>query len=852
MSIQIRMLLLAGLSILIIFALGVSLTVKLNQAQTLAHNLTHNALEPEAQIASVRDAFKDARLNLNLALSHDEKSALNRFHKDHTMAAHIQKVEQDIEIINREWQAYKRSHLTEREVMIMQQVDPLLVQALETGIKLGVANLKSGNFLEAGKLSLNSVIPAYNQLDQLFPQLSLIQVEIGREAYWENKKNYDYSVPVIVVVLLVSAILIVLTTYVVLNYILRIVHAQEESERNLQSRQKELQAVLDNTVDGIITINARGIMTSFNKASENIFGYRADECIGQNVKMLMPEPYRGEHDGYLHNYHTTHIPKIIGIGREVEAQRKDGSTFPMDLSVSKVHRNGQDIFIGLVRDITERKQMEQMKSEFVSTVSHELRTPLTAISGVLGLLVGGALGELPASAKPMIEIAHNNSRRLSHLINDLLDMEKIAAGKMVFDMKLHPLSDLLDQAIKGNQAYADQYQVHYELDTDGKEVFVNVDQQRFLQVMANLMSNAAKFAPAGSSVMIRTLMQGNKMRIEVQDQGAGIPEEFRGRIFQKFAQADSSDTRKKGGTGLGLAITKELVERMGGEIGFVSELNVGTTFYFKLPVIEVSDDISFLDMSEIDSGDLPILIIEDDDIIADIIALVLQRGGYKTQIALNGQHALELLRQSPFAAVTLDLMLPDLPGMEVIRQIRDDVGLKDLPIIVISAKIEAGKLEISGDFNHVEWLPKPLNSQLLFESIQRSIKDLETGEQKKVLHVEDDYDLYQVIKQMAGEQFSFTNKMDIASAEMAIKQQHFDIVILDVGLPDGSGLALVPFIRQHQPHARVIILSGTELSAEVASQVEGVLLKTQTDAKTLLEALNKKIKQHHAIKSASA
>jgi PAS domain S-box-containing protein len=240
--------------------------------------------------------------------------------------------------------------------------------------------------------------------------------------------------------------------------------------------------------------------------------------------------------------------------------------------------------IGTVQDVTEHKQLELMKSGFVSTVSHELRTPLTAISGSLGLIIGGVLGEIPAAQKQMLTIAHQNSQRLSYLVNDLLDMEKLIAGKMYFDMQELALMPLIKSSLESNQAYGKQYQVSFVLTECMDDIQVKVDSVRLQQVLANFLSNAAKFSPTGGQVVVSVQVNSDMARVEVSDQGSGIPVEFHKRIFQKFSQADTTDTRQKGGTGLGLAISKELIERMGGHIGFVSNLGVGTTFFFELPV----------------------------------------------------------------------------------------------------------------------------------------------------------------------------------------------------------------------------------------------------------------------------
>jgi PAS domain S-box-containing protein len=245
--------------------------------------------------------------------------------------------------------------------------------------------------------------------------------------------------------------------------------------------------------------------------------------------------------------------------------------------------NGQQTgAVAVLHDITERRHIEQLQRDFVSTVSHELRTPLTSINGSLGLIIGGALGPVPASMAAMLSIAQQNSQRLSLLINDLLDMDKLLAGKMDFNLCEQPLLALLNDALRSNQGYAEQYQVSYQLQPFS-DVKVTVDGLRLQQVLANFLSNACKFSPAGSQINLRVDNSEGHVRVNVCDQGSGVPPEFQARIFQKFSQADASSTRQQGGTGLGLAISKELIERMGGSIGFDSSAK-GAIFWFELPV----------------------------------------------------------------------------------------------------------------------------------------------------------------------------------------------------------------------------------------------------------------------------
>lgn len=359
--------------------------------------------------------------------------------------------------------------------------------------------------------------------------------------------------------------------------------ARVTAERETSERERYLRLLIANVADAIIIIDTRGIIETFNHAAEDMFGYGEQEVLGHNLSMLMPEPHRAAHDGHLHDYEKRSAGHVLEQYRELLAVRRNGETFTIELRVSEISHGGERKFIGLVRDITERKRIERMKSDFVSVVSHELRTPLTSISGALGLITGGALGEAPESMLAMLDIAQQNSIRLGKLIDDLLDMDKLIAGQMQMQLHSQPLTPLLQEALHANQGYFEQYGVHCELgELDAAQV--SVDAHRLQQVLANFLSNAAKFSPTGEVVTLSSKRLGDHVRVSVSDCGPGIPQTFRERIFQKFSQADSSDTRQKGGTGLGLAISKELIEHMHGRIGFDAERTQGACFWFELPI----------------------------------------------------------------------------------------------------------------------------------------------------------------------------------------------------------------------------------------------------------------------------
>lgn len=367
---------------------------------------------------------------------------------------------------------------------------------------------------------------------------------------------------------------------------LRDVTALNVAREAVRESVARITAIVDHAVDAILTIDDKGTIESFNPAAERIFGYEANEIIGQNVRRLMPEPYQREHDQYLSNYRETRDKKIIGIGREVKGLRKDGVTFPIELSVSELEVNGEHLYTGIIRDITERKRLEQIKDEFVSIVSHELRTPLTSINGSLGLIASGMSGDLPEMISEMVTIAKRNCERLIRLVNDLLDMQKMESGMFEIVCEKVDLIQLISRAREGLAGFSEEHEVQLVLDADVEAFWIEADADRILQVLVNLLSNAIKFSPSQGRVRIQVITSQDSVRVNVIDNGEGIPDEVRDRIFEKFMQADSSIKRSKGGTGLGLNISRRIITMHSGTIDFESTPGEGTVFYFILPVTQ--------------------------------------------------------------------------------------------------------------------------------------------------------------------------------------------------------------------------------------------------------------------------
>lgn len=355
--------------------------------------------------------------------------------------------------------------------------------------------------------------------------------------------------------------------------------ASKKSQEALHASEERLRGLFHLSPLGIaLNDYETGAFIDLNEALVEPSGYTREEFIELSYWDLTPREYESQEAQQLKEMEKT--------GRygpyEKEYIRKDGSRYPVLLNGMVVHDDtGRKLIWSIVEDISERKRVERMKNEFISTVSHELRTPVTSISGALGLVLGGVAGNVPARMREMLTIAHKNSERLGMLINDLLDMEKLVAGKMQLDLRVQGLRPILEQAVETNQAYADRFGVRLCLEFNTGNPLVRVDAQRVQQILANLLSNAAKFSPKGAEVKILMTIRDDRVRVTVKDQGPGIPEAFRKRIFQKFSQADASDSRQQGGSGLGLAITRELAERMGGNVGFDSAPDEGASFWFE-------------------------------------------------------------------------------------------------------------------------------------------------------------------------------------------------------------------------------------------------------------------------------
>jgi signal transduction histidine kinase/CheY-like chemotaxis protein len=378
----------------------------------------------------------------------------------------------------------------------------------------------------------------------------------------------------------------------------------------------------------------------------------------------------------------------------------------------------------------ERKVAEnatRLKDEFIATVSHELRTPLTSITASLGLLNGTSTGDPSEPTNRLISIALSNCQRLVRLVNDILDVEKLEAGKVVFNLQRVNIELLLGRAIEASRPVAESAGVSFQVE-GAFPCEVCADPDRLMQVFSNLLSNAIKFSPRLTQITVRLEDRGDNVRVSISDHGPGVPEQFKGRIFQKFAQADGSDARPKSGTGLGLSIVKEIVGRLGGEVGFADAPDGGAVFFVDLPVLRPAE-----------GGNIgPVLVCEDDIDVAAAISERLRHDGFAVDRAPTACDAVALASAINYAAILVDLQLPDGDGISLIQILRGLAHHAATPIIAVSANPGRGRNDLrSGNLNVFDWIGKPFDHAKLLAKIHQAI-DLHKNRVIRILHMDGD------------------------------------------------------------------------------------------------------------------
>jgi PAS domain S-box-containing protein len=510
---------------------------------------------------------------------------------------------------------------------------------------------------------------------------------------------------------------------------------RKRAEEDLRRAEERMRSVVDHVIDGIITIDERGAIDSFNPAAEKLFGYSRAEVLGQNVKMLMPEPYHAEHDGYLRSYLDTGKAKIIGIGREVVGRRKDGVTFPMELAVSEFHIGERRFFTGIVRDITERKRLEsqlrervvelaeadRQKNEFLAMLSHELRNPLAPMRNALYLLKRSGLD--PVAMETARDVMERQMHQLVRLVDDLLDVSRIIRGKIDLRRDRVDLAAVVSRASETAQPAMDAHGHTLDVGLPAYPVEVEGDLVRLSQVLSNLLMNAAKYSGNANRVSVTVRSDADAALICVRDYGVGIPPELLARVFDLFVQGENTLARSQGGLGIGLTLVKRLVEMHGGTVSAHSDgPGHGSEFRVRLPL--AAADPAAAPAS--DAGIKPqpakrprLLVVDDNVDAAETIAKLLRLSGFDTECVYDGPAALAAVQDKRPDVVVLDIGLPGMDGYEVARRLRAQDAFRRTPLIAVTGYGQENDRQRSVQAGFDEHFTKPVDPEELERFITR-------------------------------------------------------------------------------------------------------------------------------------
>jgi PAS domain S-box-containing protein len=548
--------------------------------------------------------------------------------------------------------------------------------------------------------------------------------------------------------------------------IIRDITSRARLEQGLRDSDAQHRAIIDTAVDGIIIIDLLGTVRLFNPACVKMFGYSDNEILGQNVKMLMPSPYYDEHDTYLQNYANSGERKIIGIGRQVTGRRKNGETFPMELSVGETKVDNGRFFVGVIRDVTAQKEAEEAlqrskaelkrrleeignlaeeasrareeavaanraKSKFLAAMSHEIRTPM---NGVLGMIDALQYTEQTDEQKKITATIRDAGEDLVNILSNILDLSKIEAGHLEITQEVVSLDAVLNHTKALWSGRAAKKNLSFEAETNcDDEVHVHVDGGRVRQMLSNLIGNALKFTDAGRVVLKMELEPAEDdmalLRFTISDTGIGMTEAQMAQLFRPYSQVSKPKDNKSGGTGLGLSIVRELAELMGGSVGVKSERGIGSTFWFTVAVRPADGRVPTPDKSGDKETDVAhdlsgvrVLVAEDSEMNQTVMRSLLSNTQCSLRIVGNGLQALEAVASGKFDVVLMDHNMPVLDGPAATKRIRGLPGPESkIPIIALTANAMSGDRETYLSSGMDDYISKPVVLRKLIEVITRNL-----------------------------------------------------------------------------------------------------------------------------------
>ncbi|MDT8447150.1 MAG: response regulator [bacterium] len=619
-------------------------------------------------------------------------------------------------------------------------------------------------------------------------------------------------------------------------------------------------AIVDTAVDGIITIDQKGIIESFNKAAENLTGYRESEALGRNVSILMPMPDAKFHDDYLEAYLRTGKQKVIGKGRELNMKHKDGSLRPVFLSVSETRFAGEMIFTGLLRDIRDQKALEtnlisakeeaqvanKLKSAFLANISHEIRTPM---NGILGMTELALETDLTPNQRRYIQAANGGAKALLKLLNDILDLSKMEGAHMDLEQIDFNIEQLMEDTMETLSLDAQKKGLDFILHIAPQvPAFVNGDPTRIRQILVNLIGNAIKFTHEGEVIISVTEKERSEKNLTlafaVKDTGIGIPKDRLARVFDSFTQTDGSTTRKYGGTGLGTTIAKQLVELMGGKLWVESVETEGTTFFFNITLNlpqseheERGNHIQDLHLRQV-------LVIDDNAANLTAFKDMLSSWDLAPSLADSAESARKILsrRDKPFDLLMIDVQMPETDGITLANQIKQIPGYSDCPVIFLFSFITPQHQKALADLGEPLFLFKPVKreelKERLLEADQRrhpltqaasrpeatKVRSRNFTSAPKVLVVEDDPTNRLLVQtRLKSKKMMITIAKNGLEAVELFKSKDFDLILMDLQMPELNGYEASLKIRELEgirPEGRVPILAlSASDEGEVAQAV---------------------------------
>jgi len=578
--------------------------------------------------------------------------------------------------------------------------------------------------------------------------------------------------------------------------------------RSQQEQATERQAILTSIGDGVVVNDVEGRIIMVNPAAERILGLSGGQLVDQPFYELFSAfGSSGEDEAVsaMEMLLSAPMPEMT-------------KTFKMSLETDNrvIHAllspvlSERDEFLGVVtifRDITKEVEADRAKSEFVSTVSHELRTPMTAIKGYTDLLHAGAVGPINAEQKRFLTTIKSNTDRLTALINDLLDISRMETGRVRFEPRPLQVGDVIADVVNAlaTQADAKNQQLTYEV--AGGLPDVMGDRDRLNQVLTNLIGNAIHYTPEGGEIELHAYRVERAVRIDVRDTGIGIAPEDVGHIFERFYRSDHPLVQETRGTGLGLSIVRMFVEMHGGRVWVESNPGKGSTFTFILPLpVAEGEETAYRLPTRLTAQIRTILVVDDDRDAADLTKRYLEDGGYKVVVLGNGRPVEEWVKANRPDLVLLDLILPDVGGLDVLRAVKENPDISDIPVVVQSIVPDDGS---AWELGAVDYLTKPVGKDGLLRSVEQALTW-----QGRVLIVEDDPDTVGLLA-ATMRQVGFTPLVAADGYEALTMTRRYrpDLILLDLRLPGMDGYEALTHLKRDSVTQTIPIIA---VSAHVA------------------------------------